>query len=47
MICLLKHILVIEIHRHVEKSVNKHVDNYRKSAIATNLYLIAYESGSK
>ena len=47
MIYLLIHILGIEINRHVEKSVNKHVDNYHKSAIAANLYLIAYESGSK
>jgi len=43
MICLLKHILGIEIHRHVEKVVDKHVDNYRKSSIVTNLYLIAYD----
>jgi hypothetical protein len=36
------HILEIEIHRHVEKVVDKHVDNRRKYAIVTNLYLIAY-----
>jgi hypothetical protein len=34
--------LAVEIHRSVEKTVDKHVDNMRKSSIVTILYLIAY-----
>ncbi len=39
--------LGIEIHRYVEKIVDKHVNNMRKYLIATNLYLIAYVLSSE
>lgn len=42
-ICLLIHVLGIEIHRIVEKVVDKHVDKSRKYSIVTILYLIAYD----
>jgi hypothetical protein len=37
--------LATEIHRSVEKIVDRHVDKMRKSSIATILYLIAYYLG--
>jgi hypothetical protein len=37
----LMHALAVEIHRSVEKTVDKHVDKIRKSSTGTILYLIA------